>query len=191
MRVLIGLLLAMALAAPALSQEPAGRPHNWQPGPDTRPRFQQDWEAAMERGLTVNPEPWELVWPRAWTALADKADPPLTTAQIHASISKVAWAAYGTLNQQVLNLEQQERDAQAACAERLAKEPTAVASCAVPCQGPCPAGLTLAERAAQDRRARIGMAERKMAKLRELAEASQAWLAWKKAQGDDIDRPAK
>jgi hypothetical protein len=191
MRVLIGLMLAMALAAPALAQETAGVPHNWTPGPDTRPQIQKDWEAAMERSLTINPEPWELVWPKAWTALAEKAEPPLTTAQIHASISKVAWAAYGLLSYQVHSLEGQERAAQAACAEQLAKGPDAAAGCAVPCRGPCPAGLTPAERAAQDRRARIEMAQRKMARLRELAEVSQARLAWKKAQGDDVDKPAK
>lgn len=191
MRVLIGLMLAMALAAPALAQETAGVPHNWTPGPDTRPQVQRDWEAAMERSLTINPEPWELVWPKAWKALAEKAESPLTTAQIHASISKVAWAAYGTLNQEVLKLEQAERDAQAACAGRLAEGPEAAAGCAVPCRGSCPAGLTPAERAAQARRARIEMAQRKMARLRELAEVSQARLAWKTAQGDDVDKPAK
>lgn len=191
MRVLIGLLLAILLAAPSLAQETAGVPHDWTPGPDLRPQFQKDWETAMERSLTISPEPWELVWPKAWTALVDKRDPPLTTAQVHEAITRVARGAYGTLNHEVLRLEQQERDAQRACAERMPRETSAETNCSVPCTGSCPAGLTPAERSAQTRRARIEMAQRKMARLEELARVSQRWLEWKKAQGDEVDRAVR
>ena len=178
MRWFLGLVLAMLLTAPAAAQT-AGVPHNFEPGPDTRPQFLKDWEAAMERKLTVSPEPWEMVWPQAWTALVDKGRPALSTPEVHAVITRVAWRAYGTLNQEVLRLEQEERDAQRACAEAMSSHPNAELSCAVPCKGACPANLTLAERASQTRRARIPMARDKMAKLEELARASDAWLKWK------------
>jgi hypothetical protein len=179
MRLFLGLMLAVLLTAPVAAQETAGVPHNFEPGPDMRPQFLKDWETTMERKLVVNPEPWEMVWPQAWTALVDKGRPPLSTPEVHGVIIRVAWRAYGTLNQEVLRLEQEERDAQRACAETTARNPAADFSCEVPCKGSCPARLTPAEQASQTRRARIQMARDKMAKLEELARSSDAWLKWK------------
>ena len=181
--------LAMLLAAaPAVAHPPA---HGEAEPVDSRPAFQKDWEARMERSLTIHPEPWEMVWPKAWNGLVRDGDPPLTTAQVHAAITRIAWSAYGALNFEVLRLEEEDRAAQAACAETVARTPDLEPSCAVPCRGSCPAKLTAAEEASMRRRARIDMARRKMAQLDELARVSQARLAWKREQGEDVDKPTR
>jgi len=185
MRVLTGLLAVLLSAAAAGAHPPA---HGDPPPADIRPQHQKDWETAMVRSLTINPQPWEMVWPKAWIPLVQDGEPPMTTAEVHQAITTVAWRAYGNLNLEVLRLEQQERDDQAACVEAVTKDPEAESTCAVPCRGACPAGLTAAERKAQDRRARIEMARRKMGTLEELAHHSQAMLRWKREQGEDVNK---
>lgn len=187
MRGVIGILAVLLLAAPAMAHPPAGG----EPYVDVRPQYLKDWEVSMERRLTIHPEPWEMVWPQAWIPLVQDAKPPMSTAEVHHAITRVAWRAYGTLNMEVLRLEQQERDQEKACAETVAKNAAMEASCSVPCRGVCPSGLTDAEREAQSRRARIEMARRKMAMLDELARVSQSRLEWKRSQGEEVDKPGR
>ncbi|MFN3859068.1 MAG: hypothetical protein ACK4RV_15110 [Caulobacter sp.] len=179
------LLLALQpLSGTALAHPPTDAP-GWREG--SRPDFIRDYIEIERRRLAVNPQPWELVWPRAWKALAEGRERPATTAEIHDAIATAATSARADVMGDVYRWEEEERRERADCAERVLANASAAADCEVPCRDGCPAALTKAEQIAMARQARIAAGREKAGQLDALEAASRSRLDWKRSQGEVVD----
>lgn len=179
--------LALALQPPSAMAlvHPAGDSPEWRAG--SRPDFIRDYIEIERRRLAINPQPWEMVWPRAWKALAEGRERPATTVEIHDAIANAASSARADVMSDVYRWEEEERRERAACAERVLADPSAAADCEVPCRDGCPAALTKAEQIAMARQARIAAGRDKAEQLDALEAASRSRLDWKRSQGEVVD----
>ena len=184
LRLISACLLLGAPAGLALAHPPS-QPPGWRAG--SQPDFIRDYIVTESRRLTVNPQPWEMVWPRAWKALAEGRERPATTAQIHGAIAEAAGRARADVMADVYRWEEEERRERAACADRVLANPSAAADCEVPCRDGCPVALTSAEQIAMARQARIAAGRDKAEQLDALAAASRSRLDWKRSQGENVD----
>ena len=151
MRALVlSFLFALSLAIPAFAHGP-----QVPPPPDTRPQHVKAWIAAEATRLTLHPQGYQLVWPRAWIAVTRDGVLAVEERDVQRAMLDAAREADRRLAFDVLRIQNELDTAQRLCAERVAADPAAGPSCLAPCQGSCPANLTRAEQSAMRRRASL------------------------------------
>ena len=146
----LSVLLALSLAIPAFAHGP-----EVPPPPDTRPQHVKAWIAAEATRLTLHPQGYQLVWPRAWIAVNQDGALPVEERDVQRAMLDAAREAERLLTFDILRIENELDTAQRLCAERMAANPSAGPSCLAPCQGSCPAKLTPAEQWAMRQGARL------------------------------------